>query len=136
MVGSILANKLNGGAGDDLFRGQAGIDTLTGGAGNDTFNWLKFDVLSPTNVHLGVDLITDFTTGDKLDLRAMLVNQTYADINAAVQVTDLTDGLLIAVKNGSGWTNIATLDWLARPQRQRPRRTRRLRHQLIDGFSR
>ncbi len=56
---------LVGGDGDDTLVGGSGVDTLTGGAGNDVF------VVSPgTSTSTGVDVITDFSSGDviRLDL--------------------------------------------------------------------
>ena len=46
-----------GGAGDDTLIGGKGNDCLTGGAGSDVFYYTKGD---------GADIITDFTTGDKI----------------------------------------------------------------------
>ncbi len=70
------ANRLDGGAGgdtlsgaggDDSLVGGAGADVQTGGAGNDTF---IFQALSDTTV-AAPDLITDFTSGDLIDLTAI-----------------------------------------------------------------
>jgi Ca2+-binding RTX toxin-like protein len=52
-------DRLYGGDGDDRLNGDAGQDTLTGGEGADTFVFAL-----PT----GADLITDFQTGDRIDL--------------------------------------------------------------------
>jgi len=62
--GGADADTLTGGAGNDTLTGGAGNDTLTGGAGNDIF---EFDpTASP-----GVDLITDFTAGDRIRVSGM-----------------------------------------------------------------
>ncbi len=49
---------------NDVFIGGAGQDTLTGNGGNDCF---KFNRTSD-----GIDIITDFTSGDKIDLSDFL----------------------------------------------------------------
>ena len=51
---------LSGGNGDDVLIGGSGNDTLTGGAGNDRFFFNARD--------FGQDTITDFSTGDVIDL--------------------------------------------------------------------
>lgn len=50
---------MNGGAGADRMRGDHGNDTLTGGSGADRFIF---------NQDGDTDTVTDFTTGDKLDM--------------------------------------------------------------------
>jgi Ca2+-binding RTX toxin-like protein len=52
---------LEGGAGNDRINGGEGTDTLTGGAGSDTF-YFRFATED-------ADKITDFTAGDKIELR-------------------------------------------------------------------
>jgi len=61
-------DTLIGGAGNDTLIGGAGSDRLIGGAGNDIFQFSKL-----TDLGLGItqDVIEDFTTGDKLDLKAL-----------------------------------------------------------------
>jgi VCBS repeat-containing protein len=56
-------DTITGGNDDDFLIGGYGADTLTGGNGNDTFVYLD---LKDTN-----DTITDFTTGDHIDLHAL-----------------------------------------------------------------
>ena len=61
---SILGSDiLVGGAGNDVLTGLGGEDLLTGGAGNDTF------VLTDA---LAADTITDYASGDAIDLSALL----------------------------------------------------------------
>jgi Ca2+-binding RTX toxin-like protein len=52
---------LNGQGGNDRINGGEGTDTLTGGAGSDTF-YFRFTTED-------ADKITDFTVGDKIELR-------------------------------------------------------------------
>jgi Ca2+-binding RTX toxin-like protein len=61
--GTSASNTLVGTAGDDLINGLAGNDQLTGGGGNDVFLYLarSFDK----------DTITDFTSGDRIDLSGL-----------------------------------------------------------------
>ena len=78
LTGTFAADSVAGGTGERAYRhgliGAAEIDTLTGGTGNDVF------VLGTTYVRLyddnatgggtaGYALITDFTAGDKLQLK-------------------------------------------------------------------
>jgi Ca2+-binding RTX toxin-like protein len=54
-------DNLNGGEGNDQLLSGAGNDTLTGGAGNDRFYFYPGMVSSFAS--MGVDIITDFTSG-------------------------------------------------------------------------
>ena len=65
--GSSRAETIDGGAGDDVIRSMAGNDILTGGSGDDTFVFFKKDVYADNKAY-GIDHITDFSVGDKLDL--------------------------------------------------------------------
>ena len=58
---------LNGGAGDDTLNGGEGADLLIGGEGNDTFRFTA-------STQLAGDRITDFATGDRIDLSALNVS--------------------------------------------------------------
>jgi Ca2+-binding RTX toxin-like protein len=69
LSGGYGMDTLDGGDGDDMLSGGLGIDTLTGGAGNDTF---KFNLLAEIgNPDFWSDTITDFASGDKIDLSAI-----------------------------------------------------------------
>ncbi|ATQ70597.1 calcium-binding protein [Methylosinus trichosporium] len=57
LVGDSSANLLSGGGGDDVLTGAGGADRLTGGSGSDTF------VFAPA---FGQDIITDFSSTDRL----------------------------------------------------------------------
>ncbi|OYU37060.1 hypothetical protein [Novosphingobium sp. PASSN1] len=58
-----------GGAGNDKIIGGGNMDTMTGGTGNDTFVFGPADFSSRTTTN--ADRIVDFTSGDKIDLRAI-----------------------------------------------------------------
>ncbi len=102
--GSKDANVLFGGLGNDNLRGRGGADTLTGGKGNDVFAWTKKDVLS------GVDHITDFAKGDRLNLHDLLKGQKYSNIADVVKVTDTGAGTKVAVKVGASFVDVVVLD--------------------------
>ncbi|HEY5411301.1 MAG TPA: hypothetical protein VIJ94_11310 [Caulobacteraceae bacterium] len=70
LVGGAGNDHLIGGAGNDLLTGGAGQDTLTGGGGHDHF---VFTALADSKV-AAPDLITDFTSGDRIDLSAIDAN--------------------------------------------------------------
>jgi Ca2+-binding RTX toxin-like protein len=72
LYGSSGANVLNGGAGGDELHGLGGRDVLTGGADNDTF---FFEKLSDSGATASTrDVITDFATGDKINLSTIDAN--------------------------------------------------------------
>jgi len=62
LSGGYGTDTLNGGNGADTLIGGLGVDSLTGGAGNDIF---KFNSLAEIG---NLETITDFATGDKIDL--------------------------------------------------------------------
>ena len=76
LAGGSFNDALNGAAGSDLLIGGKGDDTLIGGAGADVFKWGLSD--QGTNAAKAADTVTDFDnspTGDKLDLRDLLVGE-------------------------------------------------------------
>lgn len=109
VVGSAFDDELEGdkgndllaaGEGDDVLRGGRGADILTGGAGADTFVFEKSDVVSG-KTHYGVDTITDFGVGDRLDF-SKLVNGSIKSLADAVRVTETAEGTLLTLDTGSG----------------------------------
>jgi Ca2+-binding RTX toxin-like protein len=71
---------LSGGDGVDSLIGGTGRDTTTGGAGNDTFVFADGDFGGYTRAT--ADRITDFASGDKIDLSAVDANVTLASDQA------------------------------------------------------
>ncbi len=67
LYGNAGNDRLTAGTGDDVLVGGAGSDVLTGGLGADRFVFLS---ASDSTAALR-DVITDFRTGDKIDLRAI-----------------------------------------------------------------
>lgn len=103
-------NELVGGDGNDTLRGMGGADTLTGGNGSDTFHWLAKDVVDPASgAHLGVDNITDFGSGDVLDLHDLLKGQAYGSLDDVVRITDGENGATVSVRLGDAFVDIVTV---------------------------
>ncbi len=67
LYGNAGNDRLTAGTGDDVLVGGAGSDVLIGGLGADRFVFLS---ASDSTAALR-DVITDFRTGDKIDLRAI-----------------------------------------------------------------
>ena len=67
---------LIGGAGNDNITGGGGADTLTGGTGNATFVYQVIGDSTPT----ASDTITDFHTGDRIDVSAIDANTGLAGL--------------------------------------------------------
>ncbi|MEI7841333.1 MAG: M10 family metallopeptidase C-terminal domain-containing protein, partial [Methylococcaceae bacterium] len=94
LVGTATADSISGGLGNDSISGNTGNDTLVGGAGIDKLNGgAGKDVLTggadaDTFVFSTVTAtgdsttITDFTTGDKIDLSAIDANAVVANDQA------------------------------------------------------
>ncbi|WP_341735371.1 FG-GAP-like repeat-containing protein [Microcoleus sp. CAWBG640] len=91
---------LSGGAGNDLLNGDSGLDILTGGAGNDNF------VLQDTATDLSqADLITDFTSNDKIKLIDVTFSQlTFESVN--VILDGATPVLSTAIKSGNDYLGV------------------------------
>ena len=72
VTGNALANRLSGGGGNDRLIGGNGVDLLTGGAGDDVFvAEINATRTSSKNGLISLDVVTDFTAGDKIDLSAL-----------------------------------------------------------------
>ncbi|MFB2839450.1 calcium-binding protein [Floridanema evergladense] len=91
LFGGVGNDSLNGGNGNDFLSGEWGNDTLTGGGGKDTFYFhvslasnSKQGVISNiSNITdaLGVDTITDFTSGED---RILLSRQLFSNLSDVV----------------------------------------------------
>jgi Ca2+-binding RTX toxin-like protein len=86
-------DTLNGGGGSDMLYGGKGNDTLTGGTGADVFAWRTADKGTPGSAF--TDTVTDFDktngTGDKLDLRDLLVGENAGNIDRFI-VAEVSGG--------------------------------------------
>lgn len=94
VLGNAAANVLNGGIGNDTLIGGSGNDTLVGGAGKDSLtggsgnDLFDFNVLSETGATSTTwDVITDFATGDRIDLSTLDANAGTAANDAFSAIT-------------------------------------------------
>ena len=78
IAGTSDADTLVGMSGNDTITGGAGADSMTGGAGKDTF---VFKVLTDSTVS-APDQIADFSSGDKINLKAIDANTAKASDQA------------------------------------------------------
>ena len=70
LVGTVGQDDIDGMEGNDKITGGENQDVLTGGKGNDIF---IFKSITDTLPNLG-DIVTDFTKGDKIDLKLIDAN--------------------------------------------------------------
>lgn len=109
--GDKSANVLDGGAGDDTLRGMGGADQLSGGEGHDTFVWAAARDVVDSGVYLGLDRITDFAVGDRLDVKALTGSATAASaIDDHVRITDGAEGSLVSVRIAGTFHDVALLE--------------------------
>ncbi len=79
-TGNALANVLTGNSAANVLTGGVGADNLTGGAGNDLFD---FNTIGESGIGSGArDVITDFVSGDRIDLAGIDANIIVAGDNA------------------------------------------------------
>jgi Ca2+-binding RTX toxin-like protein len=83
LIGTAGQDDIYGMEGNDKITGGANQDVLTGGAGNDTF---IFKSIADTLPNLG-DIVTDFTKGDKVDLKLIDANVDIAKDQAFTKPT-------------------------------------------------
>lgn len=93
LIGSAYADRLSGNGGNNVLTGGNGQDTLSGGGGNDLFD---FNALTESGVTATTwDVITDFATGDRIDLATL-------DANTATAANDAFGGTLVASFTAAG----------------------------------
>jgi Ca2+-binding RTX toxin-like protein len=116
IVGGAGADTISGGLGNDILVGGGGKDVLTGGDGDDAFVFLS----SADSSVKTPDVITDFLSGDRIDLSAIDANTKNKGINDAFTfvTTDFTKvagqlrfsgGLLMGDTNGDGRADFSIL---------------------------
>jgi hypothetical protein len=102
-IGITEDQEFVGGAGNDIITGGSGSDILTGNGGDDLFVWTSSDDLdlyenndlnTPSD-GVARDLVTDFNSGDSLDLADLLVGETYTLTGTEVTSGNITDYLSI-----------------------------------------
>ena len=81
ITGNALGNRLFGLAGNDRLIGGDGVDFLTGGAGDDFFvAEINATKVGSKNGPVSLDVILDFSAGDKIDLSGIDINPNEAGI--------------------------------------------------------
>jgi Ca2+-binding RTX toxin-like protein len=90
-TGNSLANTIVGNSGANILTGGAGNDVLTGGSGNDTFVYKTGD---------GQDTITDFASGDIVNVTGYSAVQSISQVGTGVVVVFAT-GDQITFQNAS-----------------------------------
>ncbi|MFL6780274.1 MAG: calcium-binding protein, partial [Sphingomicrobium sp.] len=98
-------DTLNGGAGNDTLIGDTGADTLTGGADTDTFILSNAAV---TNGAGNIDIITDYTAGEIIDITQILSVTTATNVVTGGFLRLTTGGDIQVDLNGGG----NALDWV------------------------
>jgi len=101
---------LMGTDGDDVLVGGAGLNVMTGGGGNDTFV-IDAGALGELDM---VDVITDFSAGDTLDLSGMIdsflgPDATLQDAQSVVTTSVSGNDTTVFVDAGSGPEAVVTL---------------------------
>lgn len=94
VTGTAFNDTITGDGGNNVLAGGDGDNTLTGGAGNDTFT-----IASGAT---GTTTITDFATGDVLDLTDVLDGVAseqfvFSDVAGDTEVRSATDGFATAI---------------------------------------
>ena len=101
-------DELSGGGGADVLNGGAGSDRMTGGSGSDIFDYSDGITLST-----GTDIITDFTSEDKLqfDLEGNYTGTVIDSITfARLFATLAIDGRNLQIEQANYTSNSATND--------------------------
>ncbi len=98
--GTSGADRIDAGSGDDKVWGGGGADLMTGGTGNNTYIYKA--------VSEGGDTVTDFNSGDKLDLSALF--KSVVGFKAAEAQAK---GYVVIAQKGSSVTVSADLDGAA-----------------------
>jgi Ca2+-binding RTX toxin-like protein len=98
------ADTLDGNAGDDWLRGLGGADEMTGGEGRDTFAWERKDLGT------GVDVITDFSKEDVLDLRGLIKGTKWSAADDIVAIKDDGTNAHVYVNVKGTFVEVAVLE--------------------------
>jgi RTX calcium-binding nonapeptide repeat (4 copies) len=107
--GSTRAERIDGGAGNDILRGRGGSDVLTGGDGSDRFVWFKNDVQCQAK-YGQVDHVTDFSSEDHLDLTNLFKKADHSNPDALVAVKDDAAGTHLFARAGGSFHEVAVLN--------------------------
>jgi Ca2+-binding RTX toxin-like protein len=97
---------ISGGSGDDMLIGGKGNDTLTGGTGSDVFRWQLGD--QGTTASPAADSVADFdnaATGDKLDLRDLLVGDSSTNLSNYVHFSTAGANTVISISTTGAFSS-------------------------------
>ena len=98
--GDNLANRLDGGLGDDTLDGGSGSDLLVGGGGNDTVSYVRSNVGVTVDLNLaGIQVSLGDASGDTLINIESILGSAFNDTLSAARYNAFVDG-------GSGNDNI------------------------------
>lgn len=112
------ADRIYGDGGDDIISGGAGNDIMTGAGmnnggarGANTYVWERADVVNAAGASNGLDHITDFGVGDRLDFSGVFSTHPIS-AHDVVRITDTASGLVVALDMGgsSGFVDVVVLD--------------------------
>ncbi|MEF8708823.1 MAG: M10 family metallopeptidase C-terminal domain-containing protein [Candidatus Accumulibacter propinquus] len=107
LVGGVGDDSLSGGGGSDTLTGGLDTDTLTGGAGNDRF---VFGLGNPRtdSSPTTIDTITDFVTGDLIDLPGISYGGALVFNTSALnfEYTGGSSGTQDSVNAGDGFVDV------------------------------
>ncbi|CAN5510704.1 hypothetical protein BH10PSE5_BH10PSE5_10250 [soil metagenome] len=107
IYGDAVDNRLSGGAGADVVDGGAGADTLVGGAGSDTLTGsdgadrFVFNLSDTTTTYGQMDLITDFSAGDKLDVGVTVTASNFLNGTTATSYAQVLADASSLINGGS-----------------------------------
>jgi Ca2+-binding RTX toxin-like protein len=100
LTGGAYNDTLTGNSGANVLDGGAGKDTLTGNGGNDTFDFNALTEMGATITTC--DIITDFTSGDMIDLSTL-------DANTATTTNDAFDSLTVGATFSGVFASVGDL---------------------------
>ncbi|WP_348541332.1 cadherin-like domain-containing protein [Vibrio sp. bablab_jr001] len=106
-------DTLNGGAGNDILIGGYGNDILTGGDGDDLFVFGgEGAAKAEDQFKTHMDVITDFHSGDKIDLSQMLDETSYSSMEDLLSHIEVkVDGTELELKiEGNNYTQSIVLN--------------------------
>lgn len=120
LYGATGDDTLDGGEGDDVLNSGLGADVLTGGEGADSFTYYSYDIVSSnyrgnrwSYDHEGVDTITDFGVGDRLEFwegASTGTSRWGADIADVIRTEATAGGTLVSYNHeGYGWADAVLL---------------------------
>jgi Ca2+-binding RTX toxin-like protein len=104
--GGAGTDVITGGSGDDMLIGGKGNDTLTGGTGSDVFRWQLGD--QGTTASPAADTVADFdnsATGDKLDLRDLLVGENSGNLSNYLHITTSGGNTVISISTTGAFSS-------------------------------